>query len=221
MLKLSSKLDCCENSREFDSPDINPLTVVIKRTRGGASFSMDRRYLGAWTVGNRLLELSVVLKQLHQLELSVVLKRLHQQAADTDRRMLKDIQADILPDGREEPSKGRENKKKETKKGNRFEGKGQKKNKHVARSWKCTRLWAAAEECRLVVKLGLMNTFVQFTGGDRVEFVDIIKILCSVHKWPGFNLLLFACSTHQNEQLMCRSIYYSRGKLRSQLYKVW
>lgn len=66
-----------------------------------SSFSMDRRYLGAWTAGNRLLELSVVLKLLHQLELSVVLKQLHQQDADTDRRMLKDIQADILPDGRE------------------------------------------------------------------------------------------------------------------------
>lgn len=81
---------------KFESPDINPLsTVVIKRTRGGgegsvSSFSMDRRYLGAWTLGNRLLELSVVLKLLHQ------------QAADTD-RVLKDIQADILPDGREEP----------------------------------------------------------------------------------------------------------------------
>lgn len=71
-----------------------------------ASFSMGRRYLGAWTVGNRLLELSVVLKQPHQphqLELSVVLKLLHQQAADTDRRMLKDIQVDALPDGCEEP----------------------------------------------------------------------------------------------------------------------
>lgn len=35
----------------------------------------------------------------------MVLKQLHQQAADTDRRMLKDIQADILPDGHVDETK--------------------------------------------------------------------------------------------------------------------
>lgn len=82
-----------------------------------SSFSEKRRYLGAWTAGIRLLELSAVLKQLHQ------------QAADTDRWMLKDIQADILPDGRVETNKGRENRK-----GNGSEGEGQKKSKLMARS---------------------------------------------------------------------------------------
>lgn len=58
------------------------------------------------------------------LELSMVLKKLQQQAADTDRLMLKDIPADVLPD---------KTKAEKTGKGNRFEREGKKNSKHVAK----------------------------------------------------------------------------------------
>lgn len=94
MLKQSSSAVVRIAEYEIESPDINLLSIVVIKGPGGggsvSSFSDKRSYLGALTAGIRLLELSMVLKQLHQ------------QAADTDRRMLKDIQADILPDGCEE-----------------------------------------------------------------------------------------------------------------------
>lgn len=97
-----------------------------------SSSAEKRRHLGASAVGLRLLELSVVLKQLHQ------------QAADTDRRMLKDIQADILPDGHVDKTKAGK-----TEKATDLRGRIEKEQ-------------TRGEKLKMyTVKLGLMSTFVQ------------------------------------------------------------
>lgn len=99
---------------ETESPDTKGLAaVVIKRTRGWAGGSQRHPSL----IKESMMELRCreeAAGALRGAEAAAPAK-----AADTDGRMLEDIQAAAPPDGRAETNKGRDNRE-----GDRFEGGG-------------------------------------------------------------------------------------------------